>query len=61
MGSSFEDLVARVLTVKTDLNFDAWFISYDFLKKIQRSQLNVFTHAFVISFYFFRSPATFSL
>jgi hypothetical protein len=33
MGSSFEDLVARDPTVKTDRNFDKWFERYDFLKK----------------------------
>jgi hypothetical protein len=31
MGSSFEDLIARGLTVKTDCNFDTRFTSYDFL------------------------------
>jgi hypothetical protein len=33
MGSSFEDLVVRGSTMKTDYNFDKWFKSYDFLKK----------------------------
>jgi hypothetical protein len=33
MGSTFEDLVARGLTVKTDLYFDKRFKSYDFCKK----------------------------
>ena len=32
VGSSFKDLVTRNPTVKTDLNFDAWFERYDFLK-----------------------------
>lgn len=31
-GSSFKDLVARVPAVKTDLNSDARFERYDFLK-----------------------------
>ena len=34
MGSSFEEHVAQNLTVKTDLNFDAPFKSYDFFKKL---------------------------
>ena len=32
MGSSFEELVAKNLAMKTNLNFDASFKSYDFLK-----------------------------
>ena len=32
MGSSFEELVARNPTVKTDLNFDILIKSYKFLK-----------------------------
>ena len=32
VGSSFKDLVAKNPTVKIDLNFDAWFERYDFLK-----------------------------
>jgi hypothetical protein len=35
-GSSFEDLVARVSTVKTDLNSDARLKSYDFLNCCKR-------------------------
>ena len=30
MGSSFEELVVRNLTVKTELDIDAWIKSYDF-------------------------------
>jgi hypothetical protein len=33
MGSSFEYIVARDLTVKTDCHFDKRFKSYDFSKK----------------------------
>ena len=33
MWSSFEELDARILNVKTDLNSDAWFESYSFFNE----------------------------
>ena len=43
MGSSFQEHIARVPKVKTDLNFDARFESYGILQ-ISKHGLNVFTH-----------------
>ena len=43
MGSSFEDLVARSLTVKTDCNFDSRFRSYDFFKAKKRNSCDIYT------------------
>ena len=47
MGSSFEKLVARRLTVKTDRNFDSRFRSYDFFyknKKINNREVKLPQH-----------------
>ena len=41
MGSSFEDLVARRLTVETDRNFDSRFRSYDFFYKSKQKEITV--------------------
>jgi hypothetical protein len=48
MGFTFEDLVVRGPTMKTDHNFDKWFKSYDFLKK-NHMTLNA---RIVLNFYF---------
>ena len=42
MGSSFEELAAGNLVVKTDLDFDVRFKSYSFLK-IKKRKLNACT------------------